>query len=188
MAPNGASADVDLAMRMYNSDGTEPEMCGNGIRCLARFVAERDGRGPAAFRVHTLAGRLSQHGRALSSEPETTTCADSRICCLRRAGLIQPVLQEDGQVCVDMGEPVLDGPAVPTTLPPSGPGGAVVRAPLEAGGRTWAVTCVSMGNPHAVIYLEQQVGLCRSRSPGISRFAVRDADTSSRLRGPSSSK
>ena len=56
MPPNGAGGQVDLAMRMYNSDGTEPEMCGNGIRCLARFVADRDGRTAAAFRVHTLAG------------------------------------------------------------------------------------------------------------------------------------
>ena len=44
-------------MRLWNSDGSEPEMCGNGIRCLARFIAQRDGDGPGAtHRIHTLAG------------------------------------------------------------------------------------------------------------------------------------
>ena len=41
-------------MRIYNSDGSEPEMCGNGIRCLARFVAEKDGAGPVSQKIHTL--------------------------------------------------------------------------------------------------------------------------------------
>lgn len=44
-------------MRIYNPDGSEPEMCGNGIRCLARFVAELDGSGPVTQRIHTLAGK-----------------------------------------------------------------------------------------------------------------------------------
>jgi len=43
-------------MRIFNSDGSEPEMCGNGIRCLARFVAEKDASGPVTQRIHTLAG------------------------------------------------------------------------------------------------------------------------------------
>lgn len=46
----------DYSMRIFNSDGSEPEMCGNGIRCLARFIAQRDGDGTTAHRVHTLAG------------------------------------------------------------------------------------------------------------------------------------
>ena len=51
-------------MRIFNSDGSEPEMCGNGIRCLARFVADKDGSGPVTQRIHTLAGTL--HFCALS--------------------------------------------------------------------------------------------------------------------------
>ena len=47
---------VDYTMRIFNSDGSEPEMCGNGIRCLARFVAEKDGSGPVTQRIDTLAG------------------------------------------------------------------------------------------------------------------------------------
>ena len=54
-----AIGDVDYTMRIFNSDGTEPEMCGNGIRCLARFVAERDADAPRQYRVHTLAGALT---------------------------------------------------------------------------------------------------------------------------------
>ena len=112
----------DFSMRIYNSDGSEPEMCGNGIRCLARFVADIDGA-PAGteYRIDTL------------------------------AGLIQPVLQEDGQIRVDMGTPTLTGSAVPTTLKPTD-GDAVVAQKLAVDGREYTVTCVSMGNPHALIY------------------------------------
>lgn len=119
LPPQGST---DYTMRIFNSDGSEPEMCGNGIRCLARFVADLDKAEPRAFKVHTL------------------------------AGLIQPSLLPDGQVCVDMGEPILEGPAVPTTLEPTQEGGKVVQQSLQAAGKEWKVTCVSMGNPHAIIY------------------------------------
>ncbi|CAL5221343.1 g3519 [Coccomyxa viridis] len=112
---------VDYTMRIFNSDGSEPEMCGNGIRCLARFVADKDGSGPVTQRIHTL------------------------------AGVIQPSLLQDGQVCVDMGPPILDGPKVPTTLEPT-QGSTVVQAKLNAAGKDWLMTCVSMGNPHAITY------------------------------------
>lgn len=78
----GKGPDTDLTMRIYNSDGSEPEMCGNGIRCLARFVADVDKISAKKYKIHTL------------------------------AGLIQPELLANGQVCVDMGEPVLEGPKV----------------------------------------------------------------------------
>lgn len=80
---------TDYAMRIYNSDGSEPEMCGNGIRCLARFVADVDGASAGQYRIDTL------------------------------AGLIQPALLPDGKVCVDMGEPILKASDVPTTLAPT---------------------------------------------------------------------
>lgn len=53
MPPEG---DTDFSMRIFNSDGSEPEMCGNGIRCLAKFVADADGVASASYRIHTLAG------------------------------------------------------------------------------------------------------------------------------------
>ena len=72
-----------------------------------------------------------------------------------KKGLIQPQLLPDGQVCVDMGEPILDGLRVPTTLAPTRTddgSNAVVQQELRVAGRAWAMTCVSMGNPHAVTY------------------------------------
>ena len=74
-------------MRIFNADGTEPEMCGNGIRCLARFLADCDGDGPGrTWQVDTLAGR------------------------------IVPELLPDGTIRVDMGAPFLEPSAIPTTL------------------------------------------------------------------------
>jgi diaminopimelate epimerase len=83
----------ELRMRIFNADGSEPEMCGNGIRCLARFLADSDGDGPGRrWQVETLAGR------------------------------IVPQLMEDSAIEVDMGPPVLEPSQVPTTLA-SGPHG-----------------------------------------------------------------
>jgi diaminopimelate epimerase len=86
-------AGGDLRMRIFNADGSEAEMCGNGIRCLARFLADRDGEAAGrSWAVETPAGR------------------------------IRPELREDGQVRVDMGPPFLEPDRVPTTLP-LGPAG-----------------------------------------------------------------
>ncbi|MEB3317301.1 MAG: diaminopimelate epimerase [Cyanobacteriota bacterium] len=82
-----AAASGELRMRIFNADGSEAEMCGNGIRCLARFLADLDGDGP---------------GRRWDVETA--------------AGLIRPELGEDGQVRVDMGPPFLEPDRVPTTL------------------------------------------------------------------------
>lgn len=88
-----SQAGGELRMRIFNADGSEPEMCGNGIRCLARFLADRDGDGPGRrWQVDTLAGR------------------------------IVPELLADGSIRVDMGPPFLEPATVPTTLP-LGPAG-----------------------------------------------------------------
>ena len=119
---------TDYTMRIYNSDGSEPEMCGNGIRCLAKFLEtleSNDGKTPQAphtYRIHTL------------------------------AGLIAPTLQPDGQVTVDMGPPYLLAQEIPTTLATAAE--KVVDLPLEVGGQTWQVTCVSMGNPHCITFVD----------------------------------
>eukprot|EP00239_Pterosperma_sp_CCMP1384_P001277 CAMPEP_0197847610 /NCGR_PEP_ID=MMETSP1438-20131217/6586_1 /TAXON_ID=1461541 /ORGANISM="Pterosperma sp., Strain CCMP1384" /LENGTH=295 /DNA_ID=CAMNT_0043459581 /DNA_START=273 /DNA_END=1160 /DNA_ORIENTATION=- len=113
---------IDYTMRIYNSDGSEPEMCGNGIRCLARFVADLDGKPPGSYRVNTL------------------------------AGLMIPEVRADGQVAVDMGEPFLVPSDVPTTLGANSPEGAAVKVPLEVAGEEWLMTCVGMGNPHAITF------------------------------------
>jgi diaminopimelate epimerase len=117
---NGA----DYTMRIFNSDGSEPEMCGNGIRCLARFIAdlEGDSRTKDQYTIHTL------------------------------AGVITPKLMPDGQVKVDMGLPRLLAGEIPTTL--LTPDQKVINQPLEVDGKSWNVTCVSMGNPHCITFVD----------------------------------
>jgi diaminopimelate epimerase len=117
-------ADTDYTMRIYNSDGSEPEMCGNGIRCLAKFIAdlEKNTEVNKSYRIDTL------------------------------AGLIVPKLEENGEVTVDMGEPELTASKIPTTL--VGVEGKVIAQPLEVGDRSWLVTTVSMGNPHCITFVE----------------------------------
>ncbi len=112
--------DAELRMRIFNADGSEAEMCGNGIRCLARFLADSDGDGP---------------GRRWSIETP--------------AGLIIPELQNDGQIRVDMGAPFLDPASVPTTLSADATGLPVGELTLD--GVTLALAAVGMGNPHAVV-------------------------------------
>ncbi len=114
---------TDYTMRIYNSDGSEPEMCGNGIRCLAKFIADLEGIGEVnkTYKIQTL------------------------------AGIITPQLQGDGKVRVDMGEPKLMAQEIPTTLAVSGE--KVVSQPLEVADKTWLVTCVSMGNPHCITFV-----------------------------------
>lgn len=80
-------ADGDLRMRIFNADGTEAEMCGNGIRCLARYLADTDGEAPGC-----------------------------RWAIETPAGMIRPELMSDGQLQVDMGAPFLEPTSIPTTL------------------------------------------------------------------------
>jgi diaminopimelate epimerase len=117
-------AGTDYTMRIFNSDGSEPEMCGNGIRCLARFIADLEGKGSStvSYQIHTL------------------------------AGVMVPKLQADGQVTVDMGLPRLLASEIPTTL--AAPDDKVVNQSLEVDGQTWEVTCVSMGNPHCITFVD----------------------------------
>lgn len=113
---------TDYTMRIFNSDGSEPEMCGNGVRCFARFIAELENlHGKHSFTVYT------------------------------GAGLIVPEIQEDGKVSVDMGQPILKASDVPTKLT-ANKDQAAVKAKLDVDGLIWNVTCVSMGNPHCVTF------------------------------------
>lgn len=119
--------EAKVRMRIYNSDGSEPEMCGNGIRCMARFIGDLESLSPGSstsFTISTLAGP------------------------------IVPEILADGTVKVDMGEPILDGPSVPTTLPADASTGRVILAPMSVAGQEWEVTCVSMGNPHAIVFVD----------------------------------
>jgi diaminopimelate epimerase len=110
------------AMRIFNNDGSEAQMCGNGIRCLAKFMRE--------LNIPTEDGGYSI---------ET------------KAGLIVPRFDGE-QVTVDMGPPRLSAEEIPTTLVPKGE--KVLNLPLPEPWSRFNVTTVSMGNPHAVIFVE----------------------------------
>lgn len=115
---------TDYTMRIYNSDGSEPEMCGNGIRCLAKFIANLEGidKVKQTYRIHTL------------------------------AGVISPQLLENGLVKVDMGQPFLTAEEIPTTLVAADD--KVINQTITVAEQSWAVTCVSMGNPHCITFVE----------------------------------
>ncbi|AFZ52110.1 diaminopimelate epimerase [Dactylococcopsis salina] len=121
LSPVGES---DYTMRIYNSDGSEPEMCGNGIRCFAQFLADLEGKENSnqVYNIHTL------------------------------AGTIRPQLQEENKVTVNMGQPYLLAQEIPTTL--ASPQEKVVNQSLFVADQNWQVTCVSMGNPHCITFVE----------------------------------
>ena len=120
------SAEADAEMKMYNADGSYAEMCGNGIRCVAKFVYERQ-----LARANPL--RIASAGRVFSLE--LTIDPEDRVSRVR----------------VDMGEPELRPEKIPTTLP----GHPVSNAPLAIDGHELLATCVSMGNPHCVIFVDE---------------------------------
>lgn len=113
------SRRADFKMEIYNSDGSEVEMCGNGIRCLADYIWKR---------------RLSKKNVL---EIETL------------AGIIRPRCSSGGLVTVDMGEPILDAPLIPVKLK-----GEVISKPIKVLDKNLKITCVSMGNPHCVVFVK----------------------------------
>jgi len=121
---------ADARMRMFNADGSEAEMCGNGIRCVAKFLYD-----------HRL-------------------CRKKEINIETGAGILSVIVEVVGgraqRVRVNMGRPILEPQRIPTTLPggetPSGL--AVVNQPLAVAGKDLRVTCVSMGNPHCITYVD----------------------------------
>ncbi|MCR5562207.1 MAG: diaminopimelate epimerase [Desulfovibrio sp.] len=121
------SSEADVRMRMFNADGSEAEMCGNAVRCVGKIARER--------------------GLASSDEVRVAT----------RSGLkIVRLLRRDGDICaatVDMGEPELIPARIPVLVKDGGDDARFVSRPLEVDGKTWTVTAVSMGNPHAVVFL-----------------------------------
>ena len=120
----GPSEIADFAMRIYNADGSEAEMCGNGIRCVGKYVYD--------------------HGLTDKTEIAVESGAGIKYLTLN---------VENGKVatvCVDMGEPIF----VPQEIPVVAEGDIVIDEPISVGGVEWKMTCVSMGNPHAVVFVD----------------------------------
>ena len=144
--------DADYFMLYYNADGTTAEMCGNGVRCFAKYLVDR-GLVPAGtdhVRVQTLGG----------VKPITVTRDAS--------GLM-------AAATVDMGAPVLVPGEVPVDLPGSEP---VVGHELGTDAGTFAITAVSMGNPHAIIWVDDvDEAPVRSAGPAIETHPLFPART-----------
>ena len=120
----GPSEIADFRMRIYNADGSEAEMCGNGIRCVAKYV----------------------YDHKLTDKTEISVESGAGIKYLK-------LFVENGkvaQVRVDMGEPILE----PSLIPVVAEGDKVVDEPITVCDREWKMTCVSMGNPHAVVFVD----------------------------------
>jgi diaminopimelate epimerase len=147
------STEADIRMRMWNPDGSEAEMCGNGIRCFAKYVVEREIMSSpfGAMRIETNNGILN----------------------------VTPMSDGNGRVTharVDMGQPQFHATEIPVAIPTgeSGlqldisslalniidgimPEQLVVNYPVEVRGETFRITCVSVGNPHAVAFIDRDV-------------------------------
>jgi diaminopimelate epimerase len=119
------STQADARMRMFNADGSEAEMCGNGIRCVAKYLYDHCLVRKTALTVETGRGVL-------------------RLELEVQGGAVH-------QVTVDMGEPILEAERIPTSLAGDPP----IQMLLTADGRSFEVTCVSMGNPHCITFVDE---------------------------------
>jgi len=136
----------DARMRVLNADGSEAEMCGNGLRCVAKFLYDRDPlfRRPI-LRIDTGAGLLECRIDTRNGVAETVT--------------------------VEMGRPQLDPPQIPVAAPG---GTRLVKSQLRAGDRQFAFTPVSMGNPHAVIFVDDEAADLRALAESYGRGIEHD--------------
>jgi len=120
---------ADFRMQMFNSDGSEAEMCGNASRCVGKFV----------------------YDNGLTSKRE--------IVLETKAGIKYISLLEGDErkrkITVDMGEPILDPELIPVNIDKK----PVLNYPLDINGKIWEISCVSMGNPHAVVFTKDIKGL-----------------------------
>jgi diaminopimelate epimerase len=122
------SERADARMRMFNADGSEGEMCGNGVRCVAKYIFDH--------------GLIDNHRVAIETGRGVLTLD------------LEVSNDRVDRVRVDMGTPILVSREIPTLLPGDPP----IDVPLDAGGRSFAVTAVSMGNPHAIIFVDNVAG------------------------------
>lgn len=119
----------DFKMRMFNKDGSEGKMCGNGIRCFAKFVYDHGLTTKNKITVETLGGNKMVYLNIVNQEVISAT--------------------------VDMGEPIFDCARIPVAVAQK----QMLNAPLTINGHVYQVTCLSMGNPHCVIFVDDVMAL-----------------------------
>jgi diaminopimelate epimerase len=119
------SSVADARMQMFNADGSEAEMCGNGVRCVAKYLYDRGIARKPTLRIETGRGVLTLD--------------------------VFPANGKVDRVRVGMGQPILKSAEIPTRLAGDPP----VLVPLDVAGRELRVTCVSMGNPHCVAFVDE---------------------------------
>ncbi|MBQ3090363.1 MAG: diaminopimelate epimerase [Oscillospiraceae bacterium] len=120
---------ADFRMRMFNADGSEGSMCGNGIRCVGKFVYDKGLTDKTSISVETLGG----------IKYLDLTVEEGKVTRVR----------------VDMGHPITRAELIPV----SGLGPEVIDQSIHVAGRDWRMTCVSVGNPHAVVWTEDVMAL-----------------------------
>ena len=116
--------EADFEMEMWNADGTRSEMCGNGIRCVARYV----------------------YDFGLTDQKEFSIVSAGKVKYMT-------LYEQDGQISavrVNMGQPILEAEQIPVRADHS----PVINVPIEVQGKEYRMTCVSMGNPHAVVFVD----------------------------------
>lgn len=138
----GPSQVADMRMRIFNADGSEAEMCGNGIRCVAKYAYEH--KAAQTGEPFAVPGQPPCHA-SLTIETGNRTL---------KVGLKTDENDKVQQVCVNMGQPTL----TPKDIPVNVSGDSVIDRSVDVLGHELLMTCVSMGNPHAVFFCED-VGL-----------------------------
>jgi diaminopimelate epimerase len=132
------SSIADARMRMFNADGSESQMCGNGLRCVAKYVYDHN---------------LARNHTEFSLPGQETFPTSLRIETGRGILTVGLELAEDGlvsRVCVNMGQPILESRLIPVAADSP----TVINLPLHIDDQELSMTCVSMGNPHAVFFCE----------------------------------
>ncbi len=135
------SDSADFFMDYYNHDGSPAEMCGNGIRCMARFIIDNELWHRGTVKIDTRAGEKLVE-----------------INFDRKTGNV-------GDIKVNMGKPIFESSKIPVNIGPadtfsnSGTDAFINDYPLVACGKEFRINCVSMGNPHCVIYLDTEEDL-----------------------------
>ena len=134
---------ADFRMAMYNLDGSEGKMCGNGVRCIAKYVYDHHLTDKTQISLETLGGIKYLDLNIKDGKVET--------------------------VKVDMGEPILKSEDIPVNISKD----VVIDEPVEVDGRIWNMTCISMGNPHAVVFVDDTKSLnLEKMGPSFEKHAI----------------